>query len=66
MQVESGIPIPRTFPFGEMKIGDSFVIPPHIKRTTVSVAAKRYGERYGMTFTTKKMSDGTIRCWRTE
>jgi hypothetical protein len=66
MKVESGIPIPRSFPFNQMQVGDSFAIPPHTKRGTVAVAAMRYGDKHGMKFVTKKMPDGSYRCWRTE
>lgn len=66
MKVESGIPIPKKFPFDEMQVGDSFAIPPEVKRGTVRIAAMRYGDKHGMTFVTKKMPDGSYRCWRTE
>jgi hypothetical protein len=48
-----------------MNVGDSFAIPPEIKRHTVAVSAMRYGKKHGMKFTTRKMPDGTYRCWRT-
>jgi len=66
MKVESGIPIPRACPFNQMQVGDSFAIPPHTKRVTVGAAAKRYGDKHGMKFVTRKMPDGSYRCWRTE
>jgi hypothetical protein len=47
-----------------MEVGDSFVIT--TKRSTASVAARRYGDKHKMKFITRKMPDGTIRCWRTE
>lgn len=65
MKVDKGIPIPNKWPFAEMKPGDSFAIPPEIKRHTVAVSAMRYAKRHGMKFTTRKMPDGTFRCWRT-
>lgn len=66
MQVEPNIPIPKRYPFAQMKPGDSFVIPNEIARNTVSVAAMRYGRAHGCRFTTRTMPDGTIRCWRIE
>lgn len=65
MKVDQSIPIPNRFPFGQMNVGDSFEIPPEIKRHTVAVSAMRYAKRHGMKFTTRKMPDGTFRCWRT-
>lgn len=65
MKIESGIPIPYTFPFADMKVGDSFVLEEGIKRTTLSVAAKRWGDKHGQKFMTRVMPDKTVRCWRT-
>ena len=65
MTVESGVPVPNKFPFKEMKVGDSFAIPAHIRRTTVQVAALRYGRTQGARFTVRKFGDG-YRCWRIE
>jgi hypothetical protein len=62
--IEKGVPIPGRFPFGEMEMGDSFVIT--TKRSTAAVAARRYGDKHGMKFITRQMPDGTIRCWRTQ
>jgi hypothetical protein len=62
--VEKNIPLPLKFPFDKMEVGDSFVIT--TKRQTASVAARRYGDKHGMRFITRKMPDGTIRCWRTQ
>jgi len=62
--IEKGVPIPGRFPFGEMEVGDSFVIT--TKRQTASVAARRYGDKHNMKFITRQMPDGTIRCWRTQ
>jgi hypothetical protein len=63
--VEKNIPIPKRWPFDEMKVGDSFLIPPSANRVTVSVAAKRWGEKHNAQFTIRKTPDG-YRCWRTE
>jgi hypothetical protein len=62
--IEKGVPIPGRFPFGQMEVGDSFVIT--TKRSTAAVAARRYGDKHKMKFVTRKMPDGTVRCWRIE
>ena len=66
MKVESGIPIPAKYPFAEMKVGDSFAVPPKINRSAVNVSAMRYGRKHGMKFTVRRTVDGTLRCWRIE
>lgn len=66
LPIEKNIPIPKRFPFDKMEIGDSFSIPSNVRRSTASVAARRYGDKHKMKFITRKMPDGTIRCWRTE
>lgn len=66
MKVESNIPLPAIYPFAKMKVGDSFAIPSDIKRTAVSISAMRYGRKYSMKFTIRKMPDGGFRCWRLE
>jgi hypothetical protein len=63
--VEKNIPIPKRWPFDEMKVGDSFLIPADVKRVTFSVAAKRWANKHGAKFTTRKTPEG-YRCWRTE
>jgi hypothetical protein len=65
MKIEKSIPIPSRYPFGQMEVGDSFVIPPEMNRSTVAVYAWRYAQQHGRKFTTRKMPDGTYRCWRT-
>lgn len=64
MKVEKNIPIPKTFPFDKMGVGDSFAVPSHIHRTAVSVAAMRYGVKHDRKFTVRQMPDRTYRCWR--
>ena len=66
LPIDKAIPLPSRFPFEQMEVGDSFAIPPDVQRTTASVAAARYGSKHGMKFITRKMPDGTIRCWRTQ
>jgi hypothetical protein len=66
VKVEQNIPMPGIFPFSQMQIGDSFLIPSNIKRSTASVAAKRYAQKHKVKFVSRKMDDGAIRMWRVE
>ena len=52
------------YPFDGMEVGDSFLVPSHVNRTTVSVAAKRWGEKHDVKFTIRMTEDRTLRCWR--
>jgi len=47
------------YPFADMEVGQSFEIPAN-GRTAASV----YGARTNKKFATRKMEDGTFRCWR--
>jgi hypothetical protein len=75
--VESGIMIvgrrrefTNHFPFEQMKVGDSFLIPkndPLIKNPNgIHYAVKMYSRevKIGFTVTTRKLLDGTRRVWR--
>jgi hypothetical protein len=64
--IDKGVPLPLKFPFDKMEVGDSFAIPQDVKRPTIAVYARRYGDKHNMKFVTRKMPDGTIRCWRTQ
>ena len=64
MKIEKNIPIPAKFPFAGMQVGDSFAIPPDVKRIALSVAAMRYGRKHNMLFTVRQMPDKSFRCWR--
>lgn len=65
IKVESDRPIPGKYPFDQMKVGDSFVIPDVMNRNTVTVAAWRYGKKMGMKFSVKRLPDGKgYACWR--
>jgi hypothetical protein len=66
MKIDKRVPLPYKFPFAKMKIGDSFAVPPDVKRAAVSVAAMRYGRKHGMKFTVRQVADKTFRCWRIE
>jgi hypothetical protein len=54
------------FPFSQMQIGDSFLLSSNIKRSTASVAAKRYEKKHNVKFVSRKMDNGAIRIWRVE
>jgi hypothetical protein len=66
LPIDKNVPLPARFPFEQMEVGDSFAVPSGVHRTTVSIAALRYGRKHGRKFITRKMPDGTIRCWRVE
>jgi hypothetical protein len=66
MKVEKDVPLPVKFPFAGMQVGDSFAVPPDVKRPAVTVAAMRFGRRHGMRFTVRQVADKTYRCWRIE
>jgi len=66
MKIDKQFPIPVKFPFAGMQVGDSFAVPPDVKRPAVTVAAMRFGRRHGMKFTVRQVADKTFRCWRIE
>jgi hypothetical protein len=66
--IEKNVPIPRrgrpaTYPFQEMEIGDSFLIPEQDEIARVSRAAYMYGNRNGKTFAVRRTEAGQ-RVWR--
>lgn len=64
--IDKKVPLPRRFPFEHMQVGDSFAVPPDVKRPAVTVAAMRFGRKHGMKFTVRQVADKTFRCWRIE
>jgi len=66
MKIDKQFPIPVKYPFAGMQVGDSFAVPPDVKRPAVTVAAMRYGRKHGMKFTVRQVADKTFRCWRLE
>jgi hypothetical protein len=66
MNIDKNIKIPAKFPFKDMQVGDSFAVPPDVKRPAVNVAAMRFGRKHGMKFTVRQMPDKSFRCWRIE
>ncbi len=63
IKIESGIPMPAKFPFAEMKLGDSFLVPESTSRNVVTVYARRHAIKTGMKFTIRQTPEG-YRCWR--
>jgi hypothetical protein len=63
--IDKGIPLPGKYPFDKMEVGDSFLVPAHIPRTTATAAATRYGKSLGMKFSFRITPEG-LRCWRVE
>lgn len=65
IKVESDRPLPGKFPFDQMKVGDSFVIPDSVTRSAVTMAAWRYGKKTGTKFSVRRLPDGKgYACWR--
>ena len=65
MQIEKNIPIPATYPFKDMEVGDSFLVPEEVNRAAVTNSARRFGKNNEMEFTVRAISGGRLRCWRT-
>ena len=67
-KIESGIPKPGwashkcIYPFGDMKVGDSFLVTVE-DAGKVSSAASKYGALHKKRFSTRTV-DGGIRIWR--
>ena len=66
MKIDKQFPIPVKYPFAGMQVGDSFAVPPDVKRPAVTVAAMRFGRKHNMRFTVRQVADKTFRCWRIE
>ena len=64
LRIDKGIPLPKRYPFEHMEVGDSFAVPPGVSRTTVAIAAMRYGRDHDMKFTVRMMTDRSLRWWR--
>jgi hypothetical protein len=64
LPIDKNVPLPRRFPFADMQVGDSFAVPPDVKRPAVTVAAMRYGRKHNMKFTIRLTPDRNLRCWR--
>lgn len=67
-KIERGIPLPAprvVYPFGDMQLGDSFLVTNDAAYESVRVAMRAYGRKHGKNFTARKMVDG-MRIWRTK
>jgi len=62
-QIEKNVPLPKKYPFDEMEVGDSFELLDTMKRNTVNIAARRYGDKTGKKFVVRT-KDKKLRCWR--
>jgi hypothetical protein len=67
-KIEKNVPIPekkgrKKYPFGDMEIGDSFVMQKVI--TTANSIARSYGNRHKVRFTCYAISENKTRVWRT-
>lgn len=52
-----------SFPFKEMKVGDSFAFSVDVYPNVMS-ASSYAGKRNGMKFSVRKQAKGEYRCWR--
>lgn len=50
------------YPFGQMKVGDSFMLPKKLNKKVMS-ASNYFGRRNGKKFSVLKVKGG-YRCWR--
>ena len=64
LPIDKNVPLPKKYPFAQMAVGDSFLVPLGTSRFAVGQAAKRYGVEHGVKFTVRQMPDGSFRCWR--
>lgn len=84
-KIEKDVPLPqgagrgwRKYPFCDMEVGDSFLVPRdevklrsvgsngRLGAATIYTAASQYGRRLGRRFTARKLPDGSVRVWRVE
>lgn len=64
MKVDKNIPFPTSrYPFGDMEVGDSFLLPTEVRRASVHSLAIRFGRDKGIKFSIRKTPEG-FRCWR--
>ena len=70
-KIEKDVPLPpptrrgnKKFPFGEMSVGDSFVIEGKEEFYRGRLAASNYGARNHKKFSCRLMEEGGLRIWR--
>ena len=54
------------YPFGEMEVGDSFIVEGRCWSETSSfrTAAFYFGTRHNIKFSVRKINENSVRCWR--
>ena len=69
IEIEKNVPFPlflrktnKKYPFAEMKVGDSFVIPPRPKTHILQGYAKTFGIKIAI----RRQPNGSYRVWRIE
>lgn len=73
INIDKNIPVPEgrkkgrrvAYPFEQMEVGDSFVIPDG-EREKCRMAAYAWGKRRNLRFVVRLDDDGDVRCWRSE
>lgn len=70
-QIEKSVPVPALstrihYPFSQLEVGDSFLVPEADKKKAASVraCASSFAKKNGWKLTCKQ-SDGGLRVWRT-
>ena len=66
IKIDKGIPLFKKtppWPFSQMEVGDSFIIPNERHRTLTSVASL-YRRVHQKKFSVRKTDNGDYRCWR--
>lgn len=72
--IDKDVPIPKktkgsgrrtVYPLDKMELGDSFVVPLE-QRKDLSVRIRYQAKKTGRAFTTRKISDTSVRVWRTK
>ena len=67
VKIEKAIPLPAArgvWPFGEMEVGDSFLVPAG-REKAAKASAWTYGHKHGIRFTVRQEKKG-VRIWRIE
>lgn len=67
VKIDKNVPLPahhlQIYPWREMEVGDSFLVPTDTKSASLRVIASRNGRELGRTFSVRKTPEG-FRCWR--
>lgn len=71
LTIDKNIPIPterthstaKKYPFGDMEVGDSFLVPGKKKVSQMGSTIPNARARYGFEFTSK-LEEGGLRIWR--